>query len=105
MSGRDSERRKETELLNNRELSDAIVQTFALLKHCTPNGPEQNSLRGHLWALLSERERRLSNEQVEAPNRPDMPPECATALNRSIGYLREFTQITANAGSHRKEEG
>ena len=50
-----------TSLLDNRELSDAILQTFSLLGKCTPNGPEQKRLREHWWSLLSERERRLSN--------------------------------------------
>jgi hypothetical protein len=53
-------------LLDNRELSDAIVQTFSLLGKCTPHGPEQTRLREHWWALLSERERRLSNASLEA---------------------------------------
>ena len=52
-------------LLDNQELSHAIVQTFNLLGRCTPNGPEQTRLREHWWALLSERERRLSSASDE----------------------------------------
>ena len=58
-----------TSLLDNRELSDAIVQTFSMLGKCTPNGPEQKRLREHWWELLAERERRLSNDQVERPQK------------------------------------
>ena len=35
---------------------------------------------------------------------PAMPAECAPSLNRAIGHLRKFTEITANARLDGQEE-
>lgn len=51
--------RRDCSLLNNRELSDAIMQTFELMNHCAPCGPEIERARKHWCILLSERESRL----------------------------------------------
>jgi hypothetical protein len=48
-------------LLDNSELSDAILQTFDIINRSSPQGPEITRAREHWWALLAERERRLSN--------------------------------------------
>ena len=52
-------------LLDNSELSDAILQTFDIINRSSPNGPEITRAREHWYALLTERERRLSNVSLE----------------------------------------
>jgi hypothetical protein len=51
-----------TRLLDNSELSAAILQTFDIINRSSPNGPEITRAREHWIALLAERERRLSNQ-------------------------------------------
>jgi hypothetical protein len=75
-------------LLDNRELSDAIVQTFSLLGKCTPSGPEQGRLREHWRALLFERERRLSNNRFKAETEN-------TVRNTNVnGHIEAFDVVT-----------
>jgi hypothetical protein len=53
-----------TRLLDNSELSAAILQTFDIINRSSPTGPEITRAREHWNALLAERERRLSNDRL-----------------------------------------
>ena len=51
-------------LLDNEELSHAIVQTFNLLGRCSPHSDEMKLTIAHYDRLLTEREARLSNDYI-----------------------------------------
>jgi hypothetical protein len=57
-------------LLDNEELSHAIVQTFNLLGRCSPHSDEMKRTQAHYDRLLTEREARLSNDQNEGRQEP-----------------------------------
>ena len=48
--------------LSNHELSEAILQTFKFIGEAPLNSPEQLKAREHWMELLSEREKRLDNQ-------------------------------------------
>ena len=51
-------------LLDNSELSFAIVQTFNLVGRCSPHSDEMKRTQAHYDRLLTEREARLSNTKL-----------------------------------------
>ena len=65
------------------------------------NGDSLRRLVGGIEARQNARAGLIAARFGVLRDRPDMPTECAAALDRSIAHLREFTQITANAETQR----